>query len=84
MILDNFRRSFGVPEEERIALTKEIWAILTDEVYLIGVVGLSPAAQGIRIVNRDMGNIPARQYNSPDVKNPAISRPVTFFYKTQA
>jgi peptide/nickel transport system substrate-binding protein len=83
-ILDNFRRSFGVPEEERIALTKEIWAILTDEVYLIGVVGLSPAAQGIRIVNRDMGNIPARQYNSPDVKNPAISRPVTFFYKTQA
>jgi peptide/nickel transport system substrate-binding protein len=80
-ILDNFRRGFGVPQEERIELTKEIWAIIIDEAYLIGVVGLSPAAMGVRIVNRDMGNIPARQYNSPDVKNPGISRPVTFFYK---
>jgi peptide/nickel transport system substrate-binding protein len=81
-ILENFRKGFGVPEEERIALTKEIWAILVDEVYIIGVVGLSPAAMGVRIVNRNMGNVPARQYNSPDVKNPGISRPVTFFYKS--
>jgi peptide/nickel transport system substrate-binding protein len=80
-ILENFRKGFGVPQEERVALTKEIWALIIDEAYLIGVVGLSPAAMGVRIANRDLGNIPARQYNSPDVKNPGISRPVTFFYK---
>jgi hypothetical protein len=28
-----------------------------------------------------MGNIPARQYNSPDGKTPGISRPVTFYWK---
>ena len=28
-----------------------------------------------------MGNIPSRQYNSPDGKTPTISRPVTFFWK---
>jgi hypothetical protein len=28
-----------------------------------------------------MGNIPSRQYNSPDGKTPGISRPATFFYK---
>lgn len=78
--LANFRKAFGVPEAERIELGKEIWAILVDEVYCIGVVGLSPAAMGIRVVNRNMRNVPARQTNSPDVKNPSISRPVTFFY----
>ncbi len=81
-ILENFRAGFGVPEDERITLTKEIWAILVDEVYIIGVVGLSPAAMGVRIVNRDLGNVPARRSNRPDVKNPGISRPVTFFYKS--
>jgi hypothetical protein len=29
-----------------------------------------------------MGNVPDRQYDSPDGKNPTISRPVTFFYKS--
>jgi len=28
-----------------------------------------------------MGNIPSRQYNSPDGKTPTISRPVTFYWK---
>jgi peptide/nickel transport system substrate-binding protein len=81
-ILEKFRRGFGVPEEERIELTKSIWATIAEQVYVIGVVGLSPAAMGVRIVNNNLGNVPARQYNSPDVKNPGISRPVTFYYKS--
>jgi len=28
-----------------------------------------------------MGNIPSRQYNSPDGKTPGISRPITFYWK---
>jgi hypothetical protein len=38
----------------------------------------------VRIVNNNMGNVPARMYNSPDVKNPAIARPATFYFKDQA
>jgi hypothetical protein len=51
-------------------------------VFAIGTVGLSPAAMGIRIVTNRMGNVPDRQYNSPDGKTPGISRPVTFFFKS--
>jgi hypothetical protein len=29
-----------------------------------------------------MGNIPSRMYNSPDGKTPGISRPATFYWKT--
>ena len=45
-IYDNFRKAFGVPEEEQIKLGKEIWAIAADEVYTIGVIGLAAAVGG--------------------------------------
>jgi hypothetical protein len=35
----------------------------------------------VRIVSNTMGNISARQYNSPDGMTPATSRPETFFFK---
>jgi peptide/nickel transport system substrate-binding protein len=52
-----------------------------EEQWAIGTVGLSPAAQGVRIVSNNMGNIPGRMYNSPDGMTPASSRPETFFFK---
>ena len=45
-------------EEERIKLGKEIWQIAVEERGLIGVVGLRPASQGVRVVKNNMGNIP--------------------------
>jgi peptide/nickel transport system substrate-binding protein len=80
-IMEKFKKGFGVPEEERVKLGKEIWATVIEEVHTIATVGLSPAAQGTRIVKNTIGNNPARQYNSPDGKTPAISRPQTLFFK---
>ena len=68
--------------DERIKLGKEIWAIAADEVHIIGVIGLGPAAMGVRVAKTDLGNIPSRQYNSPDARTPGISRPVTFYWKS--
>jgi peptide/nickel transport system substrate-binding protein len=81
-VMEKFNRASGVEEAERIQLGKDIWKIVADEVYAIGIVGLAAAASGIRIAKVNMGNVPARQYNSPDGKNPTISRPVTFYYKS--
>jgi len=77
-----FKKAFAVPEAEQIDLGKQIWKIVTEEVFAIGTVGLSPAAMGIRVVSNKLGNVPDRQYNSPDGKTPGISRPVTFFFKS--
>jgi len=79
--LEKFNRGFGSTDEERITIGKELWATAIDQVYTIGIVGLSAASMGVRVVKRNMGNIPARQYNSPSVKNPVISCPPTFFFK---
>ncbi len=80
-LMEKFKRAYGVPEKERIELGKEVWKIAAEEVYIIGVIGMGPASMGVRVVKTNMGNIPSRQYNSPDGKTPTISRPVTFFWK---
>jgi peptide/nickel transport system substrate-binding protein len=80
-LMEKFKRAYGVPEKERIELGKEVWKIAADEVFIIGVIGMGPASMGVRVVKTNMGNIPSRQYNSPDGKTPTISRPVTFFWK---
>ncbi|HXH10732.1 MAG TPA: ABC transporter substrate-binding protein [Alphaproteobacteria bacterium] len=80
-LMEKFRRAFGVPEEERIQLGKEIWKIAAEDVHIIGVIGMGAASMGVRIAKVNLGNVPARQYNSPDGKTPSISRPVTFFFK---
>ena len=69
-LMEKCKKAFGVPEKERIQLGKEIWKIAAEEVYIIGVVGLGPASMGVRVVKNNMGNIPSRQYNSPDGKTP--------------
>ena len=80
-LMDKYKKAFGVPEKERIELGKEVWKIAADEVYIIGVIGMGPASMGVRVVKTNMGNVPSRQYNSPDGKTPTISRPVTFYWK---
>ena len=78
-LMEKWKKAFGVPEKERIQLGKDVWKIAAEEVYIIGVVGQGPAAMGVRVVKNNMGNIPSRQYNSPDGKTPGISRPATFY-----
>jgi peptide/nickel transport system substrate-binding protein len=80
-LMEKWKKAFGVPEKERIQLGKDVWKIAAEEVYIIGVIGMGPASMGVRVVKTNMGNIPSRQYNSPDGKTPGISRPVTFYWK---
>ncbi len=49
--------------------------------HAIGTVGLSPAFMGVRVVKNTMGNVPARQYNSPDVRTPSVSKVMTVYFK---
>jgi peptide/nickel transport system substrate-binding protein len=80
-VMENFRQSFGLKQEDRVPLVQEIWALLVDNVHAIGTVGLSPAFMGVRVVKNTMGNVPSRQYNSPDVRTPSISRLMSVYFK---
>jgi peptide/nickel transport system substrate-binding protein len=79
-VLDLFSQGLKGTPEERVALGKQIWSIITDEVWTIGTVGQSGAFMGVRIVKNNMGNIPSRQFNIQAGQTPNISRPSTFFF----
>ena len=79
--MDKFKKAFGVPYNERVKLGKEIWKIASEDVWHIGIAGLSPANTGLRVCKTSLGNIPARQINNPNVKTPAASRPQTWYWK---
>ncbi len=54
---------------------------MVDEQFSIGTVGQSPAAMGVRIVSRRLGNIPAREVNAQHARTPCSSHPTTFYFK---
>ncbi|MFN8523534.1 MAG: ABC transporter substrate-binding protein [Chloroflexota bacterium] len=81
-LMEKFKRAYGVPQAEHVQLGKEVWKIAAEEVFIISVIGLGAASQGVRITKNNLGNTPARMYNSPDGKTPGISRPVTFYFKS--
>lgn len=55
--------------------------MVLDGRWSVGLVGLSPAVAGGRIAKQNLGNVPARQCNSPNAKTPAVSHPTTLFWK---
>src|SRR5438309_6197949 len=47
------------------------------------VIGMGPASMGVRVVKANLGNIPSRQYNSPDGKTPGRSEEHTSELQSQ-
>jgi hypothetical protein len=77
--MTKWRQAMTVPESEQIALGKEIWKIIVDEQIGIGTVGLSPAANGVRVAKTKLGNVPTREFNGN--RSPLPSAPMTFYWK---
>ena len=81
-LMDKYRKSFGVPDQERTQLAKEVWKIALDELWVIPVVANSPASQGVRVIKTNMGNIPERLWNSAVSDNPHIAHTETWYFKS--
>ena len=80
--LELFRSAAGKRDAERRKVAQEIWKILVEGQYTIGLIGLSPAQMGVRIVSKRMGNIPARETNAQHCRTPCSSQPSTFYFKS--
>ena len=83
MAMELFDKGVGAEESERIQIGKEIWKLAADNVWEIGVVGQAGAVQGVRVVNNNLGNAPARTPNFNTYKTPMMSRPMTLYFKDQ-
>ncbi len=80
--LELFKSASGQQEDDRNKTAQEIWKILVDNQYGIGICGQSPAAQGVRIVSRKLANIPSRACIAQHCRTPGSSHPETWYFKT--
>ena len=78
---DLLRSAASQPEEQRTEIAKELWRMLVDEVWSIGLVGQSPAYMGTRVVNERLENVPARTCTSQHCRTPWGGHPEQWFYK---
>ena len=76
-----FRAASGQPLEKRNETAKDIWRLLVDEVWSIGLVGQSPAYMGTRVVNERLENVPARTCVSQHCRTPWSGHPEQWYYK---
>ncbi|HZE36080.1 MAG TPA: ABC transporter substrate-binding protein [Candidatus Eisenbacteria bacterium] len=81
-VMDKYRRSFGVKDQERTRMAKDVWKIALDELWMIPLVSNSPASQGVRVIKTNMGNIPERLWNSAVSDNPHIAHTETWYFKS--
>jgi peptide/nickel transport system substrate-binding protein len=80
-MLDLFRAASSQQEEQRDRTAQEIWKIIVEQQYSIGIVGQSPALMGVRIASRKLGNIPSRACIAQICRTPGASHPETWFFK---
>jgi hypothetical protein len=63
-------------------VAQEIWKIVLDQVYNIGLVGLAPGSYGVRVVKNNVGNVPGRLCQLREARIPCGAHPTTFFFRS--
>ena len=75
------RTAVSQPEARRVEIAQEIWKLLVDQVWSIGLVGQSPAYMGTRVVNERLENVPERTCISQHCRTPWSGHPEQWYYK---
>ena len=76
-----FSAASGQKAPERNKTAQEIWKIHVEQQYSIGLVGLSPAYMGTRVVSNKLENVPGRTCISQHCRTPWGGHPEQWFYK---
>ncbi len=82
-LLEIYEEGNSLPKAKRIELGKELWRIHSDNLYNIGIVGQSPAMNGVVVVKNNFRNVPAFAPNSATLQTPGIARPEQFFFEQE-
>ena len=75
------RTAVSQPEQRRTEIAQEIWKLLVDQVWSIGLVGQSPAYMGTRVVNERLENVPERTCISQHCRTPWSGHPEQWYYR---
>lgn len=79
-LLDMHLSGATLPEADRNELGQEIYRTVVDNMYNIGIVGLSPMVQGVIVTNADLRNVPEKGGNDWPLRTPSTAYPEQLFY----
>ncbi len=79
-LVEIYEEGNSLPKIMRTELGKELWRIHSDNLFVIGTVGQSPAINGIVVVKNNFRNVPDVAPNSATLQSPGIARPEQFFF----
>jgi len=80
-VFELMRNAPTMPEQQRNEAAQEIWRLIADAKWQIGLVGQAPGSQGNRIVSDRLGNIPARICISQHCRPPWSARPEQWYFR---
>lgn len=78
---DLLRAASGQREEERNRTAQEIWKLAVEQQWAIGLVGLSPAFMGVRVVSERLENVAARTGISQHIRTPWGAHPEQWYFR---
>ena len=70
-----------LPPGEAAEVGKEIFRRHAENLWIIGITGLSPMSSGVIVANEDLRNVPDVAANSWPMRAPSTAFPETFFYR---
>lgn len=76
------RAATGQQQAQRNETAKEVWKIAVDQQWGIGLVGLSPAFMGVRVVSERLENVPGRTGISQHCRTPWGAHPEQWYFKS--
>ena len=82
-LLEIYEVGNSLPKVMRTELGKELWRIHSDNLYVIGTVGQSPAMNGVVVVKNNFRNVPDVAPNSATLQSPGVARPEQFFFEQE-
>jgi len=80
-VYDLLRSAGSLPDDDRSAVARDIWRIIADAKWQIGLVGQAPGSQGSRIVSDRLENVPGRVCISQHCRPPWSARPEQWFFR---
>ena len=75
------RRAAGEPQDVRDKTAQEIWRLIADQAWGLGLVGQSPAFMGVRVVSERLENVPARICISQHCRTPWSAHPEQWYFR---
>ena len=70
-----------LPRDESVAVARELVTLQLEQLYVIGVTGLSPSNQGVVITSNRLANVPDIAANAWPYRTPSPAFPEQFFFK---